>query len=71
MCYRCKHVFDVKVLQSHKFLLQKKSQCLTEGFTRQGNYTPLSKIYTELYIIEGGRGEVNDEHEVRQIERAS
>ncbi|XP_030265047.1 NLR family CARD domain-containing protein 3-like, partial [Sparus aurata] len=51
--------------------LQKKFQCVFEGIAKAGNPTPLNQIYTELYITEGGTAEVNDEHEVRQIETAS
>ncbi|XP_042559746.1 protein NLRC3-like [Clupea harengus] len=55
----------------HKSHLQKKFQRLIEGVPNQGDARLLHEIYTELYITEGGRGYVNDEHEVRQIERAS
>ncbi|XP_078795715.1 NLR family CARD domain-containing protein 3-like isoform X2 [Oryzias latipes] len=51
--------------------LKKKFHCLFEGMTKAGNPTPLNEIYTELFITEGGRGELNEEHEVRQIEAAS
>ncbi|XP_074497015.1 uncharacterized protein LOC141771036 isoform X3 [Sebastes fasciatus] len=51
--------------------LKKKFQCVFEGIAKAGNPTLLNQIYTELYITEGGTAEVNDEHEVRQIERAS
>ncbi|XP_058469179.1 NLR family CARD domain-containing protein 3-like, partial [Solea solea] len=51
--------------------LKKKFQCLFEGVAKAGNPTLLNEIFTELYITEGGTGEVNEEHEVRQIERAS
>ncbi|KAM3602617.1 uncharacterized protein V6R79_007419 [Siganus canaliculatus] len=51
--------------------LKKKFQCVFEGIAKAGNPTLLNDIYTELYITEGGRSEVNDEHEVRQIETAS
>ncbi|CAJ1087196.1 LOW QUALITY PROTEIN: NLR family CARD domain-containing protein 3-like [Xyrichtys novacula] len=42
-----------------------------EGIDTERKLTPLNDIYTELYITEGDTGEVNDEHEVRQIETAS
>uniref|UniRef100_A0A673WXU0 B30.2/SPRY domain-containing protein n=1 Tax=Salmo trutta TaxID=8032 RepID=A0A673WXU0_SALTR len=48
--------------------LKKKFQCVFEGIAKQGNQTLLNKIYTELYITEGGTGQVNNEHELRQIE---
>ncbi|XP_071003701.1 NLR family CARD domain-containing protein 3-like [Oncorhynchus clarkii lewisi] len=48
--------------------LKKKFQCVFEGIAKQGNPTLLNKIYTELYITEGGTGEVNNEHELKQIE---
>ncbi|KAK2813262.1 hypothetical protein Q5P01_000857, partial [Channa striata] len=48
--------------------LKKKFQCVFEGVAKQGNPTLLNQIYTELYITEGGTGEVNSEHEVRQFE---
>ncbi|XP_061572084.1 NACHT, LRR and PYD domains-containing protein 3-like [Cololabis saira] len=54
-----------------KSKLKKKYQCVFEGIVKAGNPTLLEQIYTELYITEGGTGEVNDEHEVRQIEAAS
>ncbi|XP_068578197.1 NLR family CARD domain-containing protein 3-like isoform X2 [Cebidichthys violaceus] len=51
--------------------LKKKFQCVFEGIAKAGNPTLLNQIYTELYITQGGTAEVNDEHEVRQIEAAS
>ncbi|XP_071320671.1 NLR family CARD domain-containing protein 3-like isoform X2 [Trachinotus anak] len=51
--------------------LKKKFQCVFEGIAKAGNPTLLNQIYTELYITEGGAGEVNDEHEIKQIETAS
>ncbi|XP_032426058.1 NACHT, LRR and PYD domains-containing protein 3-like [Xiphophorus hellerii] len=51
--------------------LKKKLQSVFEGIAKAGRPTLLNQIYTELYITEGGTGEVNGEHEVRQIEKAS
>ncbi|XP_029300562.1 NACHT, LRR and PYD domains-containing protein 12-like [Cottoperca gobio] len=54
-----------------KSSLKQKFQCLFEGIAKTGIPTLLNEIYTELYITEGGAAEVNDEHEIRQIETAA
>uniref|UniRef100_A0A667WGD6 NACHT domain-containing protein n=1 Tax=Myripristis murdjan TaxID=586833 RepID=A0A667WGD6_9TELE len=51
--------------------LKKKCECVFEGIAKAGNPTLLNQIFTELYITEGGSGELNEEHEVRWIETAS
>ncbi|CAM4640555.1 unnamed protein product [Leuciscus chuanchicus] len=58
-------------LSRFKSNLLKKFQCLHEGTAKQGNPTLLNEIYTELYITESESGEINNEHEVRQIETQS
>ncbi|KAM9779978.1 NACHT, LRR and PYD domains-containing protein 3-like [Neosynchiropus ocellatus] len=51
--------------------LQKKFHSVSEGVAKAGNSAPLNQIYTELYITEGGTDQVNQEHEVRQMEAAT
>ncbi|XP_051249329.1 protein NLRC3-like isoform X2 [Dicentrarchus labrax] len=69
-CLQSKHLVGV-CQRGLKSNLKKKFQCVFEGIAKEGNQTLLNQIYTELYITEGGTAEVNDEHEVRQIETAS
>ncbi|XP_050957793.1 NLR family CARD domain-containing protein 3 isoform X2 [Labeo rohita] len=57
--------------QKLKSRLQDKYQRVSEGMSNHGDSTRLNEIYTELYITEGGSGEINNEHEVRQIETVS
>ncbi|XP_047433151.1 protein NLRC3-like isoform X2 [Mugil cephalus] len=54
-----------------KSALKEKFQCVFEGIAKAGKPVLLNQTYTELYITEGGTEQVNDEHEVRQIETAS
>ncbi|XDV40993.1 hypothetical protein PO909_009947 [Leuciscus waleckii] len=60
-----------KVLNTLRSNLRHKFECLYEGISKQGNPTLLNEIYTELYITQSGSGEINNEHEVRQIETQS
>ncbi|KAI5608704.1 NLR family CARD domain-containing protein 3-like, partial [Silurus asotus] len=54
-----------------KFKLREKCKRITEGISQHGSSALLNEIYTDLYITEGGSGDVNNEHEVRQIETVS
>ncbi|KAJ0061397.1 hypothetical protein NL108_018299 [Boleophthalmus pectinirostris] len=51
--------------------LQQRFNRVFEGVAKAGDSAPLTQIYTELYITEGGASEVNQEHEVRHVEAAS
>ncbi|XP_066578330.1 NLR family CARD domain-containing protein 3 isoform X13 [Amia ocellicauda] len=63
---------SLKTVQvNHKSILKKRFECVFEGIAEPGKHVLLNNIYTELYITEGDCGEVNNEHEVRQIEMAA
>ncbi|KAK3570343.1 hypothetical protein QTP86_017717, partial [Hemibagrus guttatus] len=51
--------------------LCKKFQHVWEGIAKQGESNILNKIYTDLYITAGGVRQMNEQHEVRQIEKTS
>ncbi|XP_014825457.1 PREDICTED: protein NLRC3-like [Poecilia mexicana] len=59
-----------QLLEEHKISLR-RCECVTEGSDETGSRTLLNKIYTDLYITEGQSEEVNTQHEVKQLERAS
>ncbi|XP_062312269.1 protein NLRC3-like, partial [Osmerus eperlanus] len=61
----------LELIDHFKLKLKEKFQEVFEGIAKKGNATLLNEIYTDLYITEGESGEVNKEHEVRQIETAS
>ncbi|XP_041798390.1 NACHT, LRR and PYD domains-containing protein 5-like isoform X3 [Chelmon rostratus] len=56
--------------KKQKSSLKSKNECILEAMTTEQWPVPLKNIYTKLYLIEGDSGEVNSEHEVRQIETA-
>ncbi|XP_040911487.1 NLR family CARD domain-containing protein 3-like [Toxotes jaculatrix] len=60
-----------EVLDEHKISLRRRCGRVTEGTDGTGSETLLNRIYTQLYITEGQSEEVNTQHEVRQLEKAS
>uniref|UniRef100_A0A667XVE4 NACHT domain-containing protein n=1 Tax=Myripristis murdjan TaxID=586833 RepID=A0A667XVE4_9TELE len=60
-----------EVLDEHKISLRRRCEFVTEGTAAAGSGTPLNRIYTELYITQGRREEVNTQHEVWQLETTS
>ncbi|XP_049323201.1 NLR family CARD domain-containing protein 3-like isoform X1 [Astyanax mexicanus] len=57
--------------KKYKSSLKDRFQRLSDQLPNSGQSTLLDDIYTDLYITEGDSGEVNTEHEVRQIEMAA
>ncbi|XP_052400026.1 protein NLRC3 [Carassius gibelio] len=60
-----------RVKDQHKTSMKNKFGFLFEGNKLQENETLLNRIYTQLYIIEGEREGVNEEHEVLKMEKSS
>uniref|UniRef100_A0A8C2EGR7 NACHT domain-containing protein n=1 Tax=Cyprinus carpio TaxID=7962 RepID=A0A8C2EGR7_CYPCA len=56
-------------IQRLKTEIKKKHLYIFEGFAKQGNPKLLNEIYIELYITEGGNGEISNEHEIKRIEK--
>ncbi|XP_059189164.1 uncharacterized protein LOC131971648 [Centropristis striata] len=65
---RCKP--DVASHHELKSQLKEQFTHVAEGLDMQKTSALLNEIYTDLYIVEGERGEVNDQHEVRQVQEA-
>ncbi|XP_026109859.1 NACHT, LRR and PYD domains-containing protein 3-like [Carassius auratus] len=70
-----KHTLETVDLQrvkdQHKTRMKSKYERIFEGTKLQENESLLNRIYTQLYIIEGEREGVNEEHEVLQMEKTA
>ncbi|XP_016407710.1 protein NLRC3-like isoform X1 [Sinocyclocheilus rhinocerous] len=60
-----------RVKDHHKTSMKDKYERLFEGMKLQENESLLNRIFTKLYIIEGEREGVNEEHEVLQMEKTA
>ncbi|XP_072552361.1 NACHT, LRR and PYD domains-containing protein 3-like [Salminus brasiliensis] len=57
--------------QNIKSTLWDKVKNINEGISDNGSSALLNEIYTELSVTVGGSGEINNEHEIRQIETST
>ncbi|XP_059422898.1 NLR family CARD domain-containing protein 3-like isoform X2 [Carassius carassius] len=60
-----------RVKDQHKTRMRNKYERLFEGLKLQENESLLNSIYTQLYIIEGEKGGVNEEHEFLLMEKTA
>uniref|UniRef100_A0A8C2DKB2 Uncharacterized protein n=1 Tax=Cyprinus carpio TaxID=7962 RepID=A0A8C2DKB2_CYPCA len=60
-----------RVKDQHKTNMKNKYERLFEGTKLKQIPTALNRIYTQLYIIEGEREGMNEEHEVLQMEKTA
>ncbi|XP_066532292.1 NACHT, LRR and PYD domains-containing protein 12-like isoform X2 [Hoplias malabaricus] len=58
-----------EVLHTHRTILKNRYENLFEGIRTPENKTLLNSVYTQLYIIEGEREGVNEEHEVLPMKK--
>ncbi|XP_034065077.1 uncharacterized protein LOC117541890 isoform X6 [Gymnodraco acuticeps] len=65
---RCKP--DAASHQTLKTQLKEQFTHVSEGIDKQKTSALLNAIYTDLYIIEGERGEIHSQHEVKQVQDA-
>ncbi|XP_010772369.1 uncharacterized protein isoform X2 [Notothenia coriiceps] len=65
---RCKP--DAASHQTLKTQLKEQFTHVSEGIDKQKTSALLNSIYTDLYIIEGERGEIHSQHEVKQVQDA-
>ncbi|XP_069383283.1 uncharacterized protein [Paralichthys olivaceus] len=59
---------DVTSQRKLKFQLKEQFTWVSEGIDKQKTSALLNDIFTNVYIIEGQRGEVNAQHEARQVQ---
>ncbi|XP_035015563.2 uncharacterized protein LOC118111243 [Hippoglossus stenolepis] len=61
---------DVTSQRKLKSQLREQFTRVSEGIDKEKTSALLNDVFTNVFIIEGQRGDVNDQHEVRQVQEA-